>query len=566
MIVNIQNAEHGSSGRGWSWYTLGKDNDREGAKLIHGDTQLGDTICETKDYKSGNYVRIVISFTDEDNVTPEQARVIVKEWFKEYMMGFRDDEFHLDIVEHQDTKQLHYHGRIPKVNLLTGTQLKPYYHNADLGYKIAVNEVIAEKYNLTLGTDHQRLVIPPQEKEKRLVKWRKEHNQQPYDLSKKSGRAVAEEGIADLINELNTQGLVNSLDDVKAELKAMDFSIANEGYDKGKGFYYITISQGDSKLRLKGDTYGTEFYEHSREDRCKAISDNRSVGARSRSDKQRRADVVRTLHKERTKRLRWIDKQYGNARSRAIQRLDEEQRQVKAELHEVEKDATLVSSPLQPYNRYCYRNLGNSLLQPKPDKNRYKQNSYKQRQNVMVSDIDRRSTDSSKQEQKTKRRVVENDRIRAEAIRRIRRTREAKRAREEHLRAKLQNDSKRFNHEVPTINERDRRVSQVRTASINSIVAGVRETAKKNYRAIEEATEERAVQRRNNENFDSSVSIIGRSIGQLFERIKQEFDRRTQNLTAGVINVIKKLKLSERRKKKSLSHLRSKKINLLPRR
>ncbi len=566
MIVDIENAEQGNSGRGWSGYSLGRDNEREHAMLILGDTQLGDAICESVNYKSGSYVRFVVSFTDEDNVAPEQGRMIVKDWFKEYMTGFdADDEYHLDIVEHQDTKLLHYHGRIPKVNLLTNTQLKPYYHKADLNYKIAVNEVIAEKYNLTLGTDHQRLVIPPQEKEKRIAKLRNEHGQKPFYLSTKKSRAVAEEGIADLINDLNTQGLVNSLDDVKVELTAMDFEIVNEGYDKGKGFHYVTIQQGDNKLRLKGDTYGAGFYEYSREDRAKAISDNLSIGARSGSDKRSRAEVDKTLQKERKKRLAWIDRQYGGARKRAFQRLQELKRQSTQKYYKIEKNTAAISSAFQPYNRYFYGDLGNSLLQPKPDKYRYKQNSYKQRQNVMVSDIDRRSTDSCKQKQRTQR-GVENDRITTEAIRRIRNIREAKRARGERLRAKLQADSEKFNREVPTVNEQDIRIDQSRTTSLNSVVAGVREAAERNYRAIEEATEERAVQRRHSEDFSTSISIIRRSVDQFFERIKHKFDRRTQNLIVGVVNIVKKKQLFERGKKKVLSQLRHKKIKLTPRR
>ena len=60
MIVNIENVGNGISG--WSAYVLGKNNERKNAKLIFGDTQLGDQICNMIDYKSGNYARLVISF------------------------------------------------------------------------------------------------------------------------------------------------------------------------------------------------------------------------------------------------------------------------------------------------------------------------------------------------------------------------------------------------------------------------------------------------------------------------------------------------------------------------
>jgi len=504
MIVDIQNAEHGSSGRGWSWYTLGKDNDREGARLIYGDTQLGDAICETKDYKSGNYVRIVISFTDEDNVTPEQARIITKDWFDEYMTGFRDDEFHLDIVEHTDTKQLHYHGRIPKVNLLTGTQLKPYYHNADLDYKIAVNEVIAKKYNLTLGTDHKRLVLPPLEKEKRIAKWRKEHGQEQYDLSSKQGRAVAEEGIADLINELNTNGLINSLDDVKAELTAMDFKIAKADYDRGKKFHYITIQQGEDKLRLKGDIYGTKFYEHSQEDRSKAISDNRSIESGSDSDKRSRADVIGTLQRERTKRLKWIDRQYGTARERAIQRLDGEQQQAQAELHKEPKPAIENPSPYRPTDRRNHRNIGNSLLHPKPHQPKQVQSGNNQQKDDGAKTKERPKYDKG----------IDNDRTTARAIKRAREAREQSEQRTARIREEFK-DTLRANGEAIQ-----------RQRELNSVLADANKAEQPNYNAIGNATERRGHGRE----VETHLSGVFRHFGSKLNSFKQRIDRANKQL------------------------------------
>lgn len=567
MTVNIQNAEQGNSGSGWSWYALGKENDREHALLIHGDTQLGDAICESVSYKSGNYVRFVISFADEDNVTPEQGRVIAKEWFDEYMTGFGEDEYHLDLVEHQNTKQLHYHGRIAKVNLLTSTQLKPYYHKADLSYKIAVNEVIAEKHNLILGTDLQRLVLPPQEKEKRIAKWRKEHSQEPYDLSSKKGRAVAEEEIADFINDLNMQGLVNSLDDVKAELTAMDFTIPNEGYDKNKGFHYITIQRGENKLRLKGDTYGERFYEHSREDRSKAIGDNRSLEARRGSNKRSRAEVVEALRKERSKRLKWIYKQYGGARERAVQRIQEEQRFVRKEFNKDEEDTPDVSSPFYFIDGHNHRNISNV--------------SYK-RINWNMDTIG----ESSRQDSNTERtqlactgqynheqRRVKDDSVRAKTIGRIRHIRARARIRAEaydELIGGVREQHKRlvenFDSQVSAEFNRSYTKREQGARELNSLLAHAYSAKQTDYRAIKAATDKRAVRRGTSANFTTSVSIIRRSIGQFIGQIKQEFDRRTKNLIVGVVNVSKKKQLFERGKKKVMSQLRDKKITLTARR
>ena len=539
MTVSIQNAESGNSGSGWSWYTLGKDNDREGATLIVGDPQLGDAICESKEYKSGNYVRFVISFTDEDNVTPEQARIITKDWFDEYMTGFNADEYHLDIVEHTDTKQLHYHGRIPKVNTLTNTQLKLYWHKSDLDYKIAVNEVIAEKYNLILGTDHQRLVLPPQEKEKRIAKWRKEHGQEPYDLSSKQGKAVAEEGIADLINDLNTQGLVNSLDDVKAELTAMDFTIPNEGYDKGRGFHYLTIAQGDNKLRLKGDTYGERFYEHSREDRSKAISDNRSVGSGSRSDKRSRTDVTRALQKERSKRLKWIDKQYGGARARAIQRVKGEQRQPTEELHKDKKSTLESSSPYRPIDRRNHRNIGNSLLHPRPHQ---PSEAPRPNRDGRKNEVASTKQDSTRAEERPKHdKGIDNDRTTARAIKRAREAREQSEQRKARIRAELKDTIRANGEAVQRQLDGHNEQRGHRGRQLDSILANANKAEQPNYRAIEEATNGRQLQRRIRRRFRGFLS----KFNERFEAIKLAVGGGNKELFGRILKTVKDKSMQE---------------------
>jgi hypothetical protein len=559
MIVSIQNAEQDNSGSGWSGYVLGKNNNRKGAKLIYGDTELGDAICESVSYRSGNYVRFVISFTKDDNVTPEQGRVIAKEWLDEYMIGFSKDEYHIDLVEHQDTSHLHYHGRIPKVNLLTSTQLKVYYHKADLAYKIAVNEYIAEKHNLTLGVDKKRLVLPPQEKEKRIAKWRKEHEKEPYNLSNKKGRAIAEEGVADLINDLNVQGLINSLDDVKAELLAMDFTIPNEGYDKGKGFHYITIQQGDNKLRLKGDIFGRGFYEHSREDRAKAISDNKSIDKGSRSDRASGINIEQALHRERQRRLRWIGKQYGNARKQAVRRLQEVQQSATNEHSQNTENVLEDSSPYRP--DVGASNRVDSNLQPHEEGGALDQDrGLRDQRGPQRNEMDRGIRDNKKQGE------IDNDRARTEAFRRIIVAREAKRERTEILRRKLEEYSEQFNQEIPTVNERDLRASKSRAAVLNSTLARARETTDRDYQAIEEATSTATVERSVRQDFNAIIPRIRTGFSQIYDRIKQAFDRRAQELIVGVANVANKNRLFEQGKKKFLSHLRQKKIKQVPRR
>ena len=293
MIASIKNAGHG---QGWGKYALQSGN-RKNATLIKGNTELGDKICKNLDYKNGNTINFVISFAEEDNVTKAQGREIAIEFMKEFMTGFDEDEYHLDIVEHDDTDNLHYHVRVPKINLLTGTQLKLYYHKADLNYKKAVIDVIAEKYDLCIGLDNKRTIPNATEKIERIEQWRDTFNQRPFDLSKKKGRADAENEITEHFLNAIELDMIDSLEDIKAELSSLGFNICNEGFGRTEGFHYLTIEDESGKIRIKGDIYGKEFYEHSREDRKKTISTNQSFGARSQSDRPSRDEARLSLNK-----------------------------------------------------------------------------------------------------------------------------------------------------------------------------------------------------------------------------------------------------------------------------
>jgi hypothetical protein len=545
------------SGAGWSPYVLGRNGDREHSLIVAGDTLLGDKICQSADhYKSGSAVKVVVSFTDEDKVTPERGCEIVKDFLKEFMHGFREDEYHTDIVEHTDTDHLHYHIRIPKLNLLTGTQLKVYFHKTDLDYKIATIDYIAQKHDLTIGTDRKKLVPDTGRRLEQINKWRREHGQKLFDLSSKGGRGEAEDMLLDYFIEMNMQGFIESLGDITTELESMGFEIVKIDRDKGKNFDYVTVQNDSGKIRLKGDIYGTEFYENNREDRAKAISNNRGFSAGSQSDRRSRNDIRQALHKERQRRLRWIDKQYGSARKRAIQRLQEEQRPFDNEHSENEKTATKSSSPSHPYTWSVNRNFGNSLFpQTVTKRNISEQNSdWDWRGKILPDETTQRKG------------IEDDDRITTTAIRRVRGDREGSERRAELIRAEFEKAIRRNGEAISRQLDHYFGERKQRWQELSAIVAKHIDPTEYDYQAIERATKERGHRRKIEEDFDASISIIRASLDNLFRRVKQEFGRRTQNLIEGVVNEIKKKQLFERGKKKVLSKLRHKKIKLTPRR
>ncbi len=293
---------------------------RKNTSLILGNTILGDTICKNLEYKSGNTINFVISFSKEDNVEQIQGREIAKEFMQEFMNGFSEDEYHIDMVEHNDTDNLHYHIRIPKVNLFTATQLKLYWHKTDLNYKKAVIDVISNKYNLCTGLDKKAAMPNTTAKQERIDIWRDTFHQQPFDLSKKIGRAEAEDQITKYFSDAIESGVIKSLKNIKRELSSLGFNVCNEGFDRGKDFHYLTIEDENGKIRLKGDLYGKEFYKYGRKDRRETISSNKSFGARSQSNRPSGDEARDTLSKERGKRLQFISTQYKRARENAKKR------------------------------------------------------------------------------------------------------------------------------------------------------------------------------------------------------------------------------------------------------
>ena len=239
---------------------------------------------------------------------------------KSFMQGYQENEYLLDMVDHDDTDHLHYHVRVPKLNLLTNTQLKLYWHKTDLEYKKAVIADICHRHRLTTGEEMKNTMPNPLHKLTQINKWREQHGQKPLDLKSKKLRAVAEKELGEYIANMNKGGLINSLDDVKSELISMEFDVVNEGFDRKHQFHYLTVENESGKIRLKGDIYSEEFYRHSQEDRSEAISSNRSFTTRGAELKRSGADVKQALQRERNKRLKFLEKQYGNARKRAIER------------------------------------------------------------------------------------------------------------------------------------------------------------------------------------------------------------------------------------------------------
>jgi len=552
MIVDIRNVLYG---QGWSDYTLmQKGKKREGATLIMGNTVLGDKICRSLEYKSGNAVNGVVSFATEDSVSKEQARAIAKEFIAELMHGFRADEFHCDMVEHTDTNYLHYHFRIPKLNILTNTQLKIYWHKSDLRFKKAIINHLAKKYDLIIGTDKKKLMPDANIHIKQINKWRKEHGQEPFVLSEKKGKSEADERIADYMSECIMSGLVNSLDDTKAEIGELGFVVLDtDGYDRGKDFHYLTIENESGKMRIKGDIYSDEFYRHNQEHRSEAISTNRSIESGRRSDKRSGEESGDDLLQERKKRLRFINNQYGNARKRADERLYKRAEESKVEQHKNEKNTADVSSTNHPNTGDYNWNIISPNVHSNPYCNKREQDTSRQGQDRVLPDS--RTTKHS--EDKI------DDRNRTETARRVRAIRARARARKNGRLSRTiryREEIQRVDREVHRGIEQYSEWREGRTKRYSDMAENSFRRKRANFGVIRESTEKQGYKRGIREGFVTIIRAVTAGIrrfkssfGSLHREIERSFDRRNEQLIRLVTGVAESRKIQDKvRKKKKI--------------
>jgi len=293
---------------GWTPYTMGRDGNRPGAILIHGDPYLGDKICQTTNYNTGQYFRFVLSF--QDDISVDQAREIDEEFFDLLMVGFEEGEYHRDSVFHTDSDYKHIHTRIPKLNLATGTQLKVYNHKTDLKRLEAIKAYIVKKHNLKPTV--KALVQNPKKKEKVIQQMRVWAGQEPFIFTKKGDRDREKMRLNDKVRESILAGLTRSLDDTKALFLEMGLKIANEGFDISKNEHYITLKNETGKVRVMGDIFGEEFYTNSPEKQKKSTKDNKPVAKEKSLDQLKKE--LDLLQKKRTS---FISEQYKKSRARA---------------------------------------------------------------------------------------------------------------------------------------------------------------------------------------------------------------------------------------------------------
>lgn len=234
MIIKIHSRGAGS-GRGPVDYLLGKDRDREDARLDRGDPeqmiQLIDSTNFAQKYTSG-----VLSFAERD-LDEHQKQQIMDSFERALMPGMDKDQYSILWVQHQDKDRLELNFVVANVELQSGKRLQPYYDKADRPRLNAWKDLVNDHYKLHDPNDplNKRELCTP--------------NALPKHKQK------ASEIITDGLLSVAESGRIQNREDVIKTLESAGFEIARTTPKT----ISIKDPDGGKNIRLKGMIYEQDF-------------------------------------------------------------------------------------------------------------------------------------------------------------------------------------------------------------------------------------------------------------------------------------------------------------------
>ena len=258
MIVKFLKNSGGGSAKATMDYLLGKDNDREGARLLSGDPELTKRLSDSLSFRNRHTVG-VLSF-EEVNLPDDHKRAIRESFESSLLAGLEKDQYNITWIEHTDKDRLELNFVIANTELTTGKRLQPYYDKVDRPLVENWKQVTNHEYNLTDPHDPDKA---------QAVKTLSSQNL-PQDIRK------IKEQIGQVISHQIEQGNVTDRKDVIDTLQQAGFEIARQT-DKS-----ISIKNPDGKrnIRLEGIIYeNRQFNEEFAEERRRARKDYAGTGA-----------------------------------------------------------------------------------------------------------------------------------------------------------------------------------------------------------------------------------------------------------------------------------------------
>ena len=239
-------------------YLVGKEYDREGARVLSGDPELTKRLSDSLSFQN-RYTVGVLSF-EEGNLSDEHKRAIMESFESSLLAGLDKDQYNMTWIEHTDKDRLELNFVIANVELTTGKRLQPYFDRVDRPLVENWKQVTNHEYNLTDPHDPEKA---------QAVKTLNSQNL-PQEVRK------IKEQIGQVISHQIEQGNVIDRKDVIDTLQQAGFEIARQT-DKS-----ISIKNPDGKrnIRLEGIIYeNRQFNEEFAEERRRARKDYAGTGA-----------------------------------------------------------------------------------------------------------------------------------------------------------------------------------------------------------------------------------------------------------------------------------------------
>lgn len=233
MIVKFFKNSGGGSANAAMNYLLGKENDREGARLLSGDPELTKRLSDSLSFQN-RYTVGVLSF-EEKNLPDNDKRAIMESFESSLLAGLDKDQYNMTWIEHTDKDRLELNFVIANVELTTGKRLQPYFDRADRPLVENWKQVTNHEYGLTDPHDPDKTQAVKTLNRQKLPK-------AVQQIKAQIGQAVAhqiEQG-----NITDRKGVIDTLEQAGFEItRTTDKSIS------------IKNPEGKRNIRLEGVIY-----------------------------------------------------------------------------------------------------------------------------------------------------------------------------------------------------------------------------------------------------------------------------------------------------------------------
>jgi len=234
MIIKIHSRGVGSGSSPVN-YLLGKDRDREDARLDRGDPEQMIQLIDSSNYAQ-KYTSGVLSFAERD-LDERQKQQIMDSFERTLLPSLDKDQYSILWVQHQDKDRLELNFVVANVELQSGKRLQPYYDRADRPRVNAWKDLINDHYNLKDPND-------PLNKRELCT---------PNDLPRTKIKAC--EAITNGLLSVAERGELKNRDDVIKTLETAGFEIARTSQKS----ISIKDPEGGQNIRLKGAIYEQDF-------------------------------------------------------------------------------------------------------------------------------------------------------------------------------------------------------------------------------------------------------------------------------------------------------------------